>query len=630
MTTSEATNTTPRGGAGTELPAPVLPRVVIVGCAGHARVVLEILESDKRCQVVGLLDTFKPITTGVQGYQVIGSDDDLPALFAANICDCVFVAVGDNWVRSQIVKRIKDLVPEAQFISAIHPSAQISPNVTIGAGTVIMAGVVVNTGCKIGEFCILNTSSSLDHDSTMGEFSSLAPRAVTGGRVEIGAFSAIAIGAVVSHATKVGEHTVIGAGATVVRSIPDLVVAYGTPARIIRKRAPGDLYLGERTYDLSSSDAQQSPANLRSRASAKMIPASSSEWTDYIERTKHDFFHRTEYHQFTESIQAGRAWLCVYGTLDKFVAWPVMIEDIESSRSGSAEPLQDISTVYGYAGPVACGCEHDRPFLLSAWQEFTGMWRSQGVVSVFTRFHPLLANHRLLPHLRDDREHLDFEHELFAEGATVAIDLRRTPEDIFRSYDRHLRQALRRLSTMEMSVTPDSEWQHLDDFVRIYHATMKRNNASPFYFFSRDYFDKLREKLGPQGTLLVTRYGDEIASIGLLIEYGSIVNVHLLGSNDRFAHASPSKLTIHEAQAWARGRGNRFLHLGGGRGSRTDDPLYRFKSMFSEQSHPFFTGRWILNRDAYHSLKTKYEGVDEARNGGASGSSFFPAYRKPI
>lgn len=629
MTISGITSAAAHNGAGTEPAGPVVPRVVVIGCAGHARVVLEILESDQRCQVVGLLDTFKPITTSVQGYQVIGSEDDLPALFAANICDCVFVAVGDNWVRSQIVNRIKERVPEAEFVSAIHPSAQISPNVTIGAGTVIMAGVVVNTGCKIGDFCILNTCSSLDHDSTMGAFSSLAPRAVTGGRVEIGAFSAIAIGAVVSHATKIGEHTVIGAGATVVKSIPELVVAYGTPARIMRKRNPGDLYLGERTYDLTSSDLQPSP-HWRLRPAAKMIPSSSSEWTEYIERTKHDFFHRSEYHQFTESVQSGKAWLCVYGTLEKFLAWPVMIEDIDSSGIASAGPLKDISTVYGYAGPVTCGCEHDRTFLLSAWKELTGMWRSQGVVSVFTRFHPLLANHRLLPHLRDDRQQIEFEHELFAEGATIAVDLRRTPDDIWRSYDRHLRQALRRLSTMEMSVTPDAEWQHLDDFVRIYHGTMMRNNASPFYFFSREYFQKLREKLGLQGTLLVTRYEDQIASIALLIEYGSIANLHLLGTEDRFAHLSPSKLTIHETQAWARGRGNRFLHLGGGRGSRTDDPLFRFKSMFSDQSHPFFTGRWILNRDAYQALKAKFERGGEQRNGAPSGSSFFPAYRKPI
>jgi sugar O-acyltransferase (sialic acid O-acetyltransferase NeuD family) len=621
-------NPTTTGGAETVVElAPAAPvRVVVIGCAGHARVVLEILESDKNFQVVGLLDTFKPITTSVQGYQVIGSDDDLPALFAANICDGVFVAVGDNWVRSQIVKRIKELVPHAQFVTAIHRSAQISPNVSIGSGTVIMAGVVVNTGCKIGEFCILNTSSSLDHDSTMKDFSSLAPRAVTGGTVEIGAFTAIAIGAVVSHAIKIGEHTVIGASATVLKEIPDLVVAYGTPARIIRKRSPGDRYLGERSYESSSSEAQQSAAIVHLRPTPKMISSSSVEWTDYIERTKHDFFHRAEYHRFTETCQGGKGWLCVYGTWDKFIAWPIMIEEIEPSEVST---LKDVSSVYGYAGPVACGCENDREFLSTAWKEVTDLWRSQDIVSVFARFHPLIANHRLLPHLRDDRTHLGFEHDLFAEGATVAIDLRRPPEDIWQSYDRRLRQALRRLSSVEMTVTPDPDWLYLDDFVRLYHATMSRNNANPFYFFSVDYFRKLRQELGSQGSLLVTKYGEQVASIALLIEYGSVVNVHLLASDDTLGSLSPSKLTIHEAQAWARGRGNRFLHLGGGRGSRMDDPLFRFKSMFSDQAYAFYTGRWILDREAYQALRAKYKKQDEPKSVGTSGS-FFPAYRRPI
>ena len=309
-------------------------KVVIVGCAGYAgygRVVLEILESDKHCQLVGLLDTVKPITTNVQGYPVIGSDDDLSALFAARICDGIFVAIEDNWARSQIVKHIKERVPHAQFVSAIHPSARISPKVSMGAGTAVMAEVAVNAGCKIGEFCILNTASSLGHDSTMGHFSSLAPRAVTGGRVEIGSYSAIAGGAVVSDAIKIGEHTVIGAGAMVVKEISDSVVAYGTPARIIGNRTPGDLYLGVRSD--SSTQTQQSSASAPSRASAKMVSSSSVEWTDYIERTKHDFFHRAEYHRFTQASQSGRGWLCVYGTWDKFVAWPVTIEDIDLRES---------------------------------------------------------------------------------------------------------------------------------------------------------------------------------------------------------------------------------------------------------------------------------------------------------
>ena len=232
---------------------PIMPRIVVVGCSGHARVVVDILEEQNRSQIVGLLDTYKVPGSELLGYKLLGTDDDLPALVAANICDNAIVAIGDNWARSRMVQRLRQLAPEIGFVAAIHPSARIARDVSIGSGTVIMAGTIVNPGCRIGEFCVLNTGSSLDHDSTMEPFSSLAPRAVTGGGVRIGAFAAICIGAVISHAIRIGEHTVIGAGATVVNDVPDRVVAYGTPARTIRERNPGDPYLDERPNNETSS-----------------------------------------------------------------------------------------------------------------------------------------------------------------------------------------------------------------------------------------------------------------------------------------------------------------------------------------------------------------------------------------
>jgi sugar O-acyltransferase (sialic acid O-acetyltransferase NeuD family) len=222
------------------------PRIVLVGCSGHARVILDILEEEDRCDIAGLLDTYKPPGTELRGYKVLGSHRDLPALMVADECDAVIVAIGDNWVRGQISNSIKDLVPQVRFMTTIHPSAQIAKDVTIGDGTVIMAGAMVTTGCHIGESCILNTGASLDHDSMMGGFSSLAPRVVTGGNVNIGAFSAIGIGAIISHAIEIGEHTVVGAGATVIRDIPARVVAHGTPARTTHVRKPGDSYLEKR------------------------------------------------------------------------------------------------------------------------------------------------------------------------------------------------------------------------------------------------------------------------------------------------------------------------------------------------------------------------------------------------
>jgi acetyltransferase-like isoleucine patch superfamily enzyme len=44
------------------------------------------------------------------------------------------------------------------------------------------------------------------------------------------------MGCNVVHNVKIGEDSLIGAGSLVINSIPELVVAYGHPAKIIRPR----------------------------------------------------------------------------------------------------------------------------------------------------------------------------------------------------------------------------------------------------------------------------------------------------------------------------------------------------------------------------------------------------------
>jgi acetyltransferase-like isoleucine patch superfamily enzyme len=54
-------------------------------------------------------------------------------------------------------------------------------------------------------------------------------------RVRVGELAWIGVGATVSDGRAIGKRALIGAGAVVVRDIPDDVVAYGVPARVIRK-----------------------------------------------------------------------------------------------------------------------------------------------------------------------------------------------------------------------------------------------------------------------------------------------------------------------------------------------------------------------------------------------------------
>ncbi len=220
-----------------------MDNIVIIGSSGHAKVVIDIVRREGKYKVIGLLDRFRDVGEETMDCPILGKEEDLPELIKTRALKGAIVAIGDNFVRSKMVARIKEITPELPFVSTIHPQASIATKVSIGEGTVVMAGVAINPCCSVGRFCILNTNSSLDHDSTLEDFASLAPKATTGGNCRIGQYSAVGIGAVLTHGIHIGEHAIIGAGSLVMKSIDSFVVAYGMPAQVIRKRNQGDKYL---------------------------------------------------------------------------------------------------------------------------------------------------------------------------------------------------------------------------------------------------------------------------------------------------------------------------------------------------------------------------------------------------
>ncbi len=217
-----------------------MEEIVILGAGGHGKVVIDIVEKMGRYRILGLVDN-SPEKLGREylGYRVIANEDGLSALSTT----LALVAVGDNFSRRTFIERVIGKAPGLNFVTAIHPSAQIGRDVEIGAGTVIMAGATINSGTRIGRHCIVNTQGSLDHDCILGDYSSLAPGAICGGNVTLGAGASINLGASVIHGITIGEHAVVGAGAVVLEDVPPRVVSYGVPSRVVRARAEGDRYL---------------------------------------------------------------------------------------------------------------------------------------------------------------------------------------------------------------------------------------------------------------------------------------------------------------------------------------------------------------------------------------------------
>lgn len=220
-----------------------MDNILLIGSSGHAKVVLDVVEKEAKYQIIGFLDPFRKIGETTLGYPVLGKEEDLFKLRSEYQIKGIIVAIGDNFLRAKVANRLRTIDGDLPFISSIHPSAVIGKNVKIGVGTVIMAGVVVNPDSKIGNFCIVNTKASLDHDSVMEDFSSLAPGVTTGGNCSLGQFSVLSLGCSVIHGVQIGEHTVIGAGSVVLKTLGPLVLAYGCPAKVIRSRVPGEKYL---------------------------------------------------------------------------------------------------------------------------------------------------------------------------------------------------------------------------------------------------------------------------------------------------------------------------------------------------------------------------------------------------
>lgn len=197
----------------------------LYGASGHAKVIIEILELIGE-PIEGLFDDNTSIAH-LLNYPVKPFPGELDP------DNKLIISIGNNHIRRKITSFIK-----AQFGTAIHSSAIISKRSFIEPGTVVMGGVTINTDVKIGKHCIINTNSSVDHDSILVDFVHISPNVAICGGVEVGEGTHIGAGAVIIPGKKIGKWCTIGAGSVIIKDIPDYSIAVGNPCVVIKTIEP--------------------------------------------------------------------------------------------------------------------------------------------------------------------------------------------------------------------------------------------------------------------------------------------------------------------------------------------------------------------------------------------------------
>jgi sugar O-acyltransferase (sialic acid O-acetyltransferase NeuD family) len=186
-------------------------RLIIIGAGGHGKVVADNALKNGYFNIHFVDDH---ATGTCMGFPIIGTSAEIDHLNDGKT-DFI-IGVGNNAIRNQIAEKY-----DVNWVTLIHPSAQIAVNVSIGKGTVVMAGAVINASATVGEHCIINTGAIVEHDNVIGDYVHLSPGVKLSGTVTVGACTWIGTGACVINNVDICGRCTIGAGAVVIRNVTE-------------------------------------------------------------------------------------------------------------------------------------------------------------------------------------------------------------------------------------------------------------------------------------------------------------------------------------------------------------------------------------------------------------------------
>jgi hypothetical protein len=265
-------------------------------------------------------------------------------------------------------------------------------------------------------------------------------------------------------------------------------------------------------------------------------------------------------------------------------------------REIAGSDLRDVTTPYGYGGPVGTD-------IAGFFEPYDGWCRERGIVSTFVRFHPLFENHRRAPHA-------------VYSSPTVSWPLE---GDLLGGMHGKHRNVVRKAQKAGVTVEVTPAPGDLLGFTALYEQTMRRQDAAGYYFFPAAYWERLAA-LGDRLVRFDAAHDGRIVASALCLRGDRWLHYHLGATADSARDLGASNLLLYAAALWGQGQALYEFHLGGGAGGEKDS-LLAFKQRFSPDGRrEFWVGKLVHDEAAYRRLsggaEIDYEG-------------FFPAYRAP-
>lgn len=210
---------------------PSVAKCIILGAGGHARVIIDCLQSSGYAEPCVLLDANgSRCGNDLLGVETVGNDDLLPELVKRGAESFVvgLGSVGDNRPRQRLFELA--LSYNLNPLTVMHPSVIRSRWASIGQGVQMLPGCIVNAGATVGANVIINSGAIVEHDCVLDDHVHVATGARLASTVLVGTGAHIGAGATVKQGVRIGEWAIVGAGAVVVKDVAPNTTVAGVPA----------------------------------------------------------------------------------------------------------------------------------------------------------------------------------------------------------------------------------------------------------------------------------------------------------------------------------------------------------------------------------------------------------------
>ncbi|MGM0938220.1 MAG: NeuD/PglB/VioB family sugar acetyltransferase [Pseudomonadota bacterium] len=161
-----------------------MKKIILIGGGGHCKSCIDIIESTKQFEIIGILDTNDKINSSVLNYTIIGTDEDIEKYAAKDTYFLITIGqVNTHTIRKKIFDQL--IRKQVNIATIISPNAYVSPYANIGKGSIIMHHAIVNAGATILENCIINTKAIIEHDSIISSHCHISTGAIINGSTTV-------------------------------------------------------------------------------------------------------------------------------------------------------------------------------------------------------------------------------------------------------------------------------------------------------------------------------------------------------------------------------------------------------------------------------------------------------------